>query len=225
MTVPWPRPTVMALLALAAVVAPAAVAPAPLGAQEAGPTTELGLAVGALTPLADLARTAEGSSVGLSTSLAVDAGVARGLGGRWGLVLDGLWATGAPDVRTATENGSGVPGGGGTDDVETAGATYLAGTARLLYRLPALSGVVEPSFGLGAGLRHVEMDATEEFDAVSETDPVAVLSGAVRSRLSGTAALTVELRDMISWASVDGTDGGTEIQNDVLVLVGVSFRP
>lgn len=213
----WPRLATAALFAVAAAAAPAA-----LSAQE----TEIGLTVGALTPLASLAQTEDGTSAGLSSSFAVSAGATRWLGERWGLAADGLWATGGPDVTTARDDGPGSPGSGDDGaDAGGAGAAYLAGTARLLYRLPSLSGVVEPRFGLGVGLRHVELDESEDFPAVSETDPAAVLSGAVRSSISARTALTVELRDVISFVDAREGTGGSELQNDVIVLVGMSIRP
>jgi hypothetical protein len=210
--------------------------PVALAAQEAGagggalrgPTTELGITVGAVAPLGTVARVEQGASLGLSSSFAAAAGVTRWLDGRWGLAADGLWATGGPDVTRAPEEGPGSPGtGGGEDDQadDAAGATYLTGTVRVLYRLPSLSGVVEPRFGIGLGVRHLTINETGSFGAVSETDPAAVLSGAVRSPISGRAALTVELRDVLSFADAgDGADGAS-LQNDVVVLVGVSVRP
>lgn len=198
----------------------------PLHEPAMGGETEVRLAAGAVMPLADLIRSAEGNSLGLSTSFAVAGAATRWLAGGWGLALDALWATGGPDVTTA-QGGPGTPGDGGQDGTPAGegGATYLAGTLRVLYRLPDLAGVVEPRFGFGAGVRHVEMDPAEGFGAVSERDPVVVLSGAVRSPLSGRTALTVEMRDMISLVETGDAASGTELQNDILVLVGFSFRP
>ena len=43
-------------------------------------------------------------------------------------------------------------------------------------------------------------------------------------RYLGTA-LSVELRDLISSTDIEGSTGGSALQNDLLVLVGVSFNP
>lgn len=217
-------------LALAAVAGPVALAAQETGVGDGalrGPATEIGITVGAVAPLGTLARVEQGASLGLSSSFAAAAGVTRWLDGRWGLAADGLWATGGPDVTRAPEDGPGSPGsGGGEDDqADDAGATYLTGTARVLYRLPSLSGVVEPQFGMGLGIRHLTMDETGRFASVSETDPAAVLSGAVRSPISGRASLTVELRDVLSFAGGGATREGGSLQNDVIVLVGMSVRP
>ncbi len=234
MSARWSRTATAVAFALAfaltAVAGPVALAAQEAGADDGalrGPATEIGLTLGAVAPLGTVARVEEGASLGLSSSFAAGAGVTRWLDGRWGLAADGLWATGGPDVTRAPADGPGSPGsGGGEDDrADAAGATYLTATARVLYRLPSLSGVVEPQFGMGLGIRHLTMDETESFGSVSETDPAAVLSGAVRSPISGRAAVTVELRDMLSFAGGGEAGEGGSLQNDVIVLVGVRVRP
>lgn len=229
MSGPWYRPVTVAVMAVCIVAMPSeargqkTVAGGEDGRGLASPgrETEIGLALGALTPLADMARTQEGASLGLSTSFSVGAGVTRWLSPRWGIAVEGLWATGGPDVRSAADGGA-APG---DDDGESpdGGATYLAGTAGIVHRFSAFAGVVEPRIGVAAGIRHVELDESGPFGPVSETGPAAVLSAGVRTAIDHRTSLEVELRDVVSSTEIEGVGGGGALQNDLLVLVGVSF--
>lgn len=225
---PWYRPLIVAAAALTLAAMPSDLSAQELdGEQHAagavaapGPETEIGLTIGALTPLSNMGQTEDGASVSLSTSFSVGVGVTRWLDDRWGIAVDGLWATGGPDLRTASGEE-----GGSEEGPADGSATYLTGTASVVHRFSAFAGIVEPRIGLGAGIRHVELDEAAPFGAVSETGPAAVLSAGVRSSLNPRTALSVELRDVISSTDVEGSTGGSALQNDLLVLVGVSFSP
>lgn len=185
-----------------------------------GPETEIGLGLGALMPLSNMGQTEAGATIGLSTSFSVGAGVTRWLDERWGIAADGLWATGGPDARTAADGGGGGDDGGAADG----GGTYVTGTARLVHRFRSFAGVVEPRIGVGAGIRHVALDETDAFGSIDETGPAAVLTAGVRTAVNSRTALTVELRDVVTSTDIEGATGAA-LQNDLLVLVGVSFNP
>ena len=225
---PWYRPLIVVAAALTLAAMPSDLSAQEMDAEQdadgavaaPGPETEIDLAIGAVTPLSNMGQTEDGASVGLSTSFSVGAGVTRWLSPRWGIAVDGLWATGGPDLRTAAGDG-----GGPEDGAADGSATYLTGTASVVHRFSAFAGIVEPRIGVGAGIRHVELDEAPPFGAISETGPAAVLTAGVRSSLNPRTALSVELRDVISSTDIAGSTEGNSLQNDLLVLVGVSVYP
>lgn len=201
--------------------------PSGAGAQEGRPLDEhglvgsranLGLFVGALSPLNDLTSdpASFGTSIAVSPVFGTDASFWLGAG-RLGLGLQGFFGPGELQVEPTEFQGA-IP-----DDLGDADA--FVGTATLLYRvqLPGAQGRIEPYFGLGAGLRHLAVDPIAEPEVEDSTDPLGTIAAGAHVWFARRLAIRFELRDhLLSFESP--TTGDSRLQNDVSVTVGVATR-
>lgn len=184
-----------------------------------GPSrADLGIFTGVLAPLNDLTSdpASFGTSVTVSPLLGANASFWFG-GGRVGLGLQGLFGPGELKVEPTEFQGA-IP-----DDLGN--ATYLAGTATLLYRL-RLSGArgrVEPYFGIGAGVRHLSVETIAEPEVEDVTDPLGTLAAGSHVWFSRRLAIRFEVRDHLS-AFESPTTGDSRLQNDMTVTVGLGTR-
>ena len=213
-----PRRTIVTLRACAAALllilpVPAAGQPAPSGV---GP--EVSVTAGVLAPLAELTRNPGSFSTEVSSAVGVSASLGYWLGSGLGVAANGVWAPAELNVQQSAFTGP-IPNDLGEAD-------FLAGTLTLMYRIRSggAASIVEPFFGLGAGVRHLSVDPIAAPEVENATDPAAtVVAGAV-TRLGSGLALRLEVRDLVSrYASP--LDGESRVQNDVVVGVGLSFRP
>lgn len=178
----------------------------------------VGIFAGSLSPLNDL--TEDPASFGTFVSVAPALGAELTLwprGGRIGVELQGVFAPGELKLR-ATEFQGAVP-----DDLGN--SYYWAGSATVLYRLrPAgVRGRVEPYFGIGAGLRHLAVEAIASPEVEDATDPLATVAAGTDVWFSRGLAIRFEVRDhLLSFESP--TAGDSKLQNDVLVTVGATVR-
>lgn len=194
------------------------VAPRPVPAQShAGTGPEVSLSGSVLAPLAEL-TSSPAFTTEISTAVGGSGAVTYWFGRRLGLTVQGLWAPAELNVRPSEFTGP-IPTGLGDAD-------YAAGTAAVTYRLATSGslGLVEPFFGLGAGVRHLSLEPAASPDAEDATDPVGTALAGVATRVWPSVALRMEIRDLIS-AYESPLDGETRLQNDVVVSVGVSLRP
>lgn len=178
----------------------------------------LGLFVGALSPLNDLTTdpASFGTSIAVSPVLGADASFWLGAG-RLGIGLQTLFGPGELQVE-ATEFQGAIP-----DDLGDADA--YAGTVTLLYRLllSGAQGRIEPYFGLGAGVRHLAVDAIAEPEVEDSTDPLGTIAAGAHVWFARRLAIRFELRDhLLSFESP--TTGDSRLQNDIAVTVGVATR-
>lgn len=178
----------------------------------------VGVFAGTLSPLNDL--TEDPASFGTFVSVSPAFGAELTLwprGGRWGVELQGLFAPGQLKLRPTEFQGA-VP-----DDLGD--SYYWAGSVAVLHRLrPAgVRGRVEPYFGIGAGLRHLAVEAVASPEVDDATDPLATVAAGTDVWFSRGFAIRFELRDhLLSFESP--TAGDSKLQNDVLVTVGVTAR-
>lgn len=191
-------------------------AQAPGSQPERGPVVSLSGSV--LTPLTSLTE----SDVTFDTELSSSAGFSGGL--TWwleehlGVAGRGTWAPAKLNLR-------GVPPGAAVPD-DLGDADYLAGTLEVRYRfLPGgAASVLEPFVALGGGVRHLSLEPVALPEARSATDGVLTAAGGTLVRVWERTSLRVELRDLVS--EFDATETGSGLwQHDVLVSVGVSYRP
>lgn len=173
------------------------------------------------TVLAPLSRLSTGS-VSFATEVSSAGGLAAGgvwwLGRRLGIGAHGVWAPANLNLLPSTFGGV-VP-----DDLGD--AEYLAGFANVVLRLPLAgpAAVVEPFAAAGLGARRLGLDPIAAPEARSSTDLAATLAAGASVRSWGPVALRFELRDVVS--AYDATESGKgEMQNDLLVSVGLSVRP
>lgn len=210
----------VALLAACALLAGPASAGA--AAQDGGAHAPLGPEAYAtatvLAPLARLNTTSVSFGTEVSSAVGISAGGVWWLSNNLGVGLHGVWAPAKLNLVPSTFTGV-VP-----DDLGD--ADYAAGLANLHVRLP-LSGpaaTVEPFAALGVGVRDLQLQPQAAPESRSSTDFAGTVAVGAAVRLWDPAALRVEVRDVIS--EYDATETGDgEIQNDVLVSVGVSVRP
>lgn len=178
---------------------------------------ELYASASVLAPLSELSRTTESFATEVSTSVGASAGGIWWLGRRIGVGVHGVWEPAELNLRPSTFTGV-VP-----DDL--GGADYAAALANVVFRLP-LSGpasLLEPFVAVGGGIRDLQLDPVASPEARSATDPAATIAAGASVRLWDPIALRFEVRDVIS--DYDETVGDGGLQNDVLVSVGLSFRP
>lgn len=183
-----------------------------------GPGPEVSVTAGVLAPLAELTSNPGSFSTEVSSAVGVSATLGYWLGSGFGVAANGVWVPAELNVQQSGFTGP-IPTGLGDADV-------LAGTLNLTYRiLPGGSaGMVEPFFGLGAGVRRLSVDPIAAPEVEDATDPAAtVVAGAV-TRLWPDLALRLEVRDLVSRYEAP-VDGETRVQNDIVVGVGMSFRP
>lgn len=211
---PPPRAWLAALAAVPLLALPGG----PAAAQPAAPSgPEVSVSAAVLAPLAELTTT-PAFATEVSTAVGAAGTATWWLGRELGVAVQGVWAPAELNVRPSEFTGP-IPRGLGE-------AEYLAGTAAVTYRLATdgALGVVEPFFGLGAGVRHLSFEPVASPDAEDATDPVGTVLAGVATRVRPSLAVRLELRDLVS-AYESPLDGEARLQNDVLVSVGVSFRP
>lgn len=177
----------------------------------------LGAFTGVLAPLNDL--TSDPASFGTSVTVSplVGADLAFWFGRRVGLGLQGMFGPG--DLRVEpTEFQGAIP-----DDLGN--ATYLTGTATLLYRLrlAGARGRVEPYFGLGAGFRRLGVEEIAAPEVEDVTDPIGTLAAGSYVWFSRRLAIRFEVRDHVSRFE-SPTTGDSRLQNDILITVGLGTR-
>lgn len=135
----------------------------------------------------------------------------------FGIAAQGFWAGSELNV-IATEFQGAIP-------EELGSANYYAASVSGLYRL-GVSGpaaVVQPYFALGAGIRHLDVEAMASPEVEDSTDPVLTggLGGLVQ--VSDALALRAEIRDYLS-SYESPTTGDSALQNDFLFTVGLTYR-
>lgn len=209
---------VLALLLAAGSFPAAAQSPAETeGRPTAGGPDVVGSA-GFLAPLANLTRDPEFFASEVSSSFSAGGSLTYWLPGGLGFGVHGVWAPANLNALASEFTGA-IPN-------DLGGARYLAGTFNVLYRLDlgGAASIVEPYGALGAGVRDLSVDRIAREEVGDGTDPV--LTGALGVRTSYTRNLFVQLevRDLVSRFESAGT-GERRLQNDVLVLVGLGFRP
>lgn len=185
--------------------------------QVAGGGPEFRVSAGVFAPLSLLSTSDVSFSTEVSSSAALSGGVTWWLGAV-GVSARGVWAPAQLSLRP-TGIGGAVP-----DDLGD--ADYLAGTVDLVYRLrfrgPA--SLVEPFLALGAGVRRLELDPVASPEVRSATDPLGTVAAGARVDVWRPVAIHVEVRDHVSEFDATPT-GSSELQNDILVTVGLSIRP
>lgn len=212
---PAPRAWLAAAAAVPLLALPCGDATAQPAAAPTGP--ELSVSAAVFAPLAELTSSAIFATE-LSTAIGAAGTASWWFGRELGLALQGVWAPAELNARPSEFTGP-IPTGLGD-------AEYMAGTAALTYR-PATDGslgVVEPFVGLGAGLRRLSVEPVASPDVEDATDPVGTVLAGVATRVWPSLAVRLELRDLVS-AYESPLDDERRVQNDLLVSVGVSFRP
>lgn len=178
---------------------------------EAGP--------GLLAPLSNLAPGEPGDATtdpepapSLSVAASVSANAVYLVSPKIGVGLHATWSR--PDVDLER-----VLGDAPDDDARRLGdAVFLAGTGELVYRPLAAPGSrsIDPFLAAGAGVRRLSFSDPSLEDG---TDPVGTVAGGVRTALGGPFSWLLEVRGF--FASTDPIGGGRQVQNDVLVTVGI----
>ena len=186
-------------------------------ARSPAPGPELYASAAVLTPLSELSRTTESFATEVSTSVGVSAGGVWWLGRHVGVGLHGVWEPAELNLRPSGFTGV-VP-----DDLGD--ADYAAAFGQLVVRLPleGPASLVEPFLAVGGGIRDLQLDPIASPEARSATDPAATVAAGAAVRLWNPLALRLEVRDVLS--DYDETVGDGGLQHDVLVSVGLSFRP
>lgn len=182
-----------------------------------GSGPEVRISAGVFAPLSLLSTSDVSFSTEVSSTAALGGGVTWWLGAL-GISARGVWAPAQLSLRP-TGIGGAVP-----DDLGD--AEYLAGSVDLVYRLrfPGPASLVEPFVALGAGLRRLELDPVASPEVRSATDPLGTVAAGARVDLWPPVAIRFEVRDHVS--QFDATEtGASELQNDILVTVGLSVRP
>lgn len=209
-------PAILGLLLASATVR----AQAPGGERRDDPPSRASLTAfaGFLAPLADLTADPNSFGTAVTSAPAFGADAAFWLGGsRFGIGVQGMYAPADLLLRPTDFQGA-VP-------TDLGKADYLAATLSLLYRL-RLSGAaagVEPYFGLGGGIRHLSVEAIAEPEVEDVTDPVGTLAAGTLVWVSRSLAIRFEVRDFAS-SFRSPTTGGSRLQNDVIVTVGLGTR-
>lgn len=207
-----PAALVLCLLLWAAPVT----AQTPDGRASAGP--EIAVSGSTLTPVAPLTRSDVSFDTEVSSALAASGALTWWLGPHTGISARGIWAPAELNIR-------GVPGGAAVPD-DLGDADYLAGTLELAYRfLPGgAAAMLEPFLSAGVGVRDLELDPVAAPEARSATDPAATVAAGSYVRIWDRTALRIELRDLVSEFDAGETEEG-ELQHDIFISVGLSYRP
>ena len=181
------------------------------------PGPELYASASVLAPLSELSSTVESFATEVSTSLGASAGGVWWLGRHVGVGVHGVWEPARLNLRPSTFTGV-VPNDLGDAD-------YAAAFGQVVFRLPLRgpASVVEPFLAVGGGVRDLRLDPIAAPEARSATDPAATVAAGAAVRLWDPLAFRFEVRDIVS--DYDETVGSGGLQNDVLVSVGLSFRP
>lgn len=184
----------------------------PAAAQAPGLDVKLNPRIGLYVPLTDLGE------VG-SDTWALDNSLAVGLGVELQLAALPFGIRGNLDYATSsTVNLE----SGGVEQGET-DATLLAISADLVFRPLPRVVVLQPYLFAGGGLKQYDFDLGEAGDfesEVDESDPTVHLGVGLDFGL-GPLALNAEVADYISWFEI--TDGDSEMQHDLFVMVGFSI--
>lgn len=190
-------------------------APAPL---PAGPGPEISVSGTALTPLALLTENPGTFGTEISTGLGVTGTLGWWFGDSFGVTAHGVWVPAELDLQQSTFTGP-IPDALGDAD-------YLAGSLNLVYRLtlPGAASAVEPYFGLGGGVRDLDVAPVASPDVADATDLAGTLVGGTYARLGSGASLRLEVRDLVSTYE-SPLSGDSKLQNDLLVSIGIGFRP
>lgn len=208
-------------LGLLALLASAGTAAAQLPPEEPpvdfGGGLEVSVFGGVLAPLGDLTSDPNSFATVVTAAPSAGAEAVFWLGSGLGIGAQGIWAPADLQVQ-ATDFEGAVP-------TELGDATWLAGTANLMWRLQ-LSGaaeMVQPFFAVGAGIRRLDVSPQAAPEVRDATDPVASFGGGVHVRVGSAWRVRVELRDYVSSFSA-GTTDDSRVQNDLSVSVGAAYR-
>lgn len=191
-------------------------APAPEGGPALGPVVSLSGSV--LTPLTPLTESDVSFDTELSSSAGASATLTWWLTDRVGVAGRGTWAPAKLNLR-------GVPPGAAVPD-DLGDADYLAATVEGHYRFPlrGAASMLEPFVAVGGGVRDLSLDPVAAPEARSATDLVLTAAGGTSVRVWERTSLRLEVRDLVS--EFDAGEGGRGTwQHDVLVSVGLSYRP
>jgi len=198
-------------------------APSGLGAQSpasdaASPGAEVSVSGAALTPLALLTENPGTFGTEISTGLGVTGTVGYWLGSGFGVVGHGGWVPAELDLQQAEFTGP-IPD-------QLGDADYLVGTLNLVYRLnlPGPAAAVEPFFGIGGGVRDLDVDPQASPDVEDATDLAGTLTAGAYTRLWAGGHLRLSVRDVVT-SYRSPLSGESRLQNDILVSVGLSVRP
>lgn len=184
----------------------------------AGPGPEFSVSAGVLAPLAELTSDPASFATEVSSAVGVTGTAGYWLGSGFGIAVHGSWAPARLNIQQTQFTGP-IP-----DDLGD--ADYLVGTLDLLYRIrpggPA--SIVEPFVGLGGGIRRLSVDPIASPEVEDATDPAATVTAGAHAHLWPGVALRLAVRDLVSRFE-SPLDGTTRVQNDIVVGVGMSFRP
>ncbi|MFQ5689776.1 MAG: hypothetical protein ACE5HQ_05840 [Gemmatimonadota bacterium] len=172
---------------------------------------------GALTPLSDLTKDENSFGTVITAAASLGAEGTYWFENGFGVAVQALYAP--ADLRiTPTSFQGAVPPDLGSAD-------YIAAAASLRYRLrlEGVAEIVQPYFGLGAGIRHLSVDAIASPEVDDVTDPVATAAAGAFVTVSRLFKFRFELRDWVSSFDTP-TNGDSRIQNDISVTIGVGVK-
>lgn len=180
------------------------------------------LSIGLLTPLGNLTPDEEATeateitpALQLSTGVVLAGGATLFLGPKVGLAFHASWAGADVDQKA-------LPDGGTDDDRPLGDADHLTATVGVVYRLLAAPlGALDPYVSAGAGIRRVSF-SFDDPRLEDATDPMLTAAAGVRAFLMGRFHWTLDVRNGISM--FEAADGGSRIQNDLMVTVGLGAR-
>ena len=158
-----------------------------------------------------------------SFGTSVTPGIAVGLDGAYwfrsgfGVGLQGFWAPAELNV-IATEFQGTIP-------ERLGNVQYFAFSVNALYRLSVggTASVVQPYFALGAGLRHLGVEAIASPEVEDSTDPALTAALGVFVPVASAFAIRAELRDYASNYK-SPTTGESKLQNDIIISIGFTYR-
>lgn len=181
----------------------------------ASPSAYLTAFAGLLAPLSDLTSDQASFATALTVSGVVGSEAAVWLGRHWGIGIQALYAPGELETRPTEFQGA-VPG-------ELGDADYLAATAAVVYRLApgGAAAVLEPYFGVGGGIRYLDVQPIAEPEVEDVTNALGTVMGGAYAAVSRRFAVRVEVRDLVSLHESPST-GDARVQNDITVTVGLA---
>jgi hypothetical protein len=172
--------------------------------------------VGWIAPLNDI--TNDPASVATSLKPSVSFGVegTHWLGRGFGIGFHGFWALSELDVTPNVVTAE-VPDGLGD-------ANYFSAVVNALYRLPVTgpAATVQPYFLLGGGVRHLAVSEEAAPTVKDATDPQLTLGLGAFVQVASSLTVRFGLRDFVS--VFDGPESDSQLQNDIVVSVGVGYR-
>jgi hypothetical protein len=150
----------------------------------------------------------------LSTGIVLAGSATLFLSPKLGLAVRASWAGAEVDRKALPDGGSG--------DQRLGDSDYVTATAGVVYRLLERPiGALDPYVSAGAGVRHISF-SFDDPQVEDATDPMLTLAAGMRAFLLGRIHWTLDVRDAISM--FEATDGGSRLQNDLLVTVGFGAR-